>query len=551
MGGIGRLLTEKIFNFSLVPVTICYIMQKLLLCSWMNRSCERQCIKEVEMKKILFPVLIVALLAFALPQVFAAGDATTLTLGVDQEVIGLDPHIVTSFSSHRRVDLMYNKLVRHNENLELVADLAESIDIPDNVTYIFNIRKGVKFHNGKELIAEDVVFSLNRILDPKTASPGRSYISSIKAIETLSPYRVKVTLSAPLASFLEGLASNNCAIVSKAAVEQYGNLQKVPVGTGPFMMKEWIPDNSMTLVKNPDYFESRTPYLEKVIFRIIPEQASLLAGVKAGNLDMATINDGSTIMLARRDANLNVMQKPGINVRTFGYNVTRKPFDNELVRQAMSLAIDRTEIVTIAEFGMGRPTGPIPVSATQWALPLAKIPYSTPDIAKAKALLAQAGYPNGFSFKIVTANSYEGGLAVAQVIQNQLKKIGVTAELEVVEWGIYIDRWVKRTFDAMVELRGGSSEPDRFLYRMIHSTGGVNNFLFKDAEVDALLDKGRALTKVADRKPVYDELQIALATKAPIVFLYSPLETHVLSKDVKGFKQIGNGSLYYLTYAYK
>jgi len=201
----------------------------------------------------------------------------------------------------------------------------------------------------------------------------------------------------------------------------------------------------------------------------------------------------------------------------------------------------------VAEFGMGMATGPIPVSATQWALPLSKIPFASPDIAKAKALLAQAGYPNGFTFKIVTANSYEGGLSVAQVIQSQLKKIGVNAELEVVEWGIYIDRWVKRTFDAMVELRGGSSEPDRFLYRMIHSTGGVNNFLFKDAEVDALLDKGRALTKVADRKPVYDQLQIALATKAPIVFLYSPFETHVMGKNVKGFKQVGNGSLYYLT----
>ncbi|MFA5851676.1 MAG: ABC transporter substrate-binding protein [Spirochaetales bacterium] len=503
------------------------------------------------MRKMAFLALLAALFALAVPQVFAAGAEKVLTLGVDQEVIGLDPNIVTSFSSHRRVDLLYNKLVRHNENLEIVPDLAEDIDIPDNVTYIFNLRKGVKFHNGQEMTADDVVFSLNRILDPKTASPGRSYLTTVKSIDKLSAYSVKVVLTAPLASFLEGLASNNCAIVSKAAVEQYGNLQKVEVGTGPFMLKEWVPDNSMTLVKNPDYFEKGAPYLDKVIFRIIPEQASLLAGVKSGTLDMATINDGSTIMLAKRDSNLVVMQKPGVNVRTFGFNVTHKPFDDERVRQAISLAIDRTEVVTVAEFGMGSPTGPIPVSATQWALPLSKIPYSTPDYAKAKALLAQAGYPNGFTFSIVTANSYEGGLSVAQVIQNQLKKIGVNAELDVVEWGIYIDRWVKRTFDSMVELRGGSSEPDRFLYRMIHSTGGVNNFMFKDAEVDALLDKGRALTKVSDRKPIYDQLQIALATKAPIIFLYAPFETTVLSKSVKGFKQVGNGSLYYLTYAQK
>jgi peptide/nickel transport system substrate-binding protein len=503
------------------------------------------------MKK--FAILILAAMLFALtaPQVFAAGEEKTFTIGVDQEVVGLDPNIVTSFSSHRRIDLLYNKLVRHNDSLEIVPDLAEDIDIPNNVTYIFNLRQGVKFHDGTELTADDVVFTLNRILDTKTASPGRSYLTTIKSIEKVSAYSVKVILTAPLASFLEGLTSNNCAIVSKAAVEKYGNLQKNEVGTGPFMLKEWVADNSMTLVKNPSYYEKGAPWFDKVIFRIIPEQASLLAGVKSGTLDFATINDGSTITLAKRDSNLVVMQKAGVNVRTFGFNVTHKPFDDERVRQAISLGIDRTEVVAVASMGMGQATGPVPVSATQWALPLSKIPFSTPDVAKAKALLAQAGYPNGFTFKIVTANSYEGGIAEAQVIQDQLKKIGVTAELEVVEWGVYVDRWSKRTFDAMVELRGGSAEPDRFLYRMIHSTGGVNNFMFKDADVDALLDKGRALTKVADRKPVYDQLQIVLATKAPIIFLYCPLETQVLSKAVKGFKIVGDGNLYYIAYAQK
>ena len=500
------------------------------------------------MKRVLYGIFALVLVALVLP---LGAQEKTLTIGVDQEAIGIDPHIVTSFSSHRRIDLLYNKLVRHDENLKIVPDLAESWDVPNNTTYIFNLRKGVKFHNGQEMTADDVIFSLNRVLDPKTASPGRSYIASIKSMEAMGTYKVKVTLSAPLASFLEGLTSNNCAIVSKAAVEQNGNLQKVEAGTGPFMLKEWIPDNSMTLVKNPSYFEKGLPYLDKVIFRVIPEQASLLAGVKAGTVDIAQINDGSTVLLAKRDSSLAVMQKPGINVRTFGFNVTRKPFDDVRVREALSLAIDRNEIVAASEFGMAQPTGPIPVGATQWALPLNKLPYYTPDIAKAKALLAQAGFPNGFSFKIVCSNSFEGGLSVAQVVQNQLKKIGVNADLEVVEWGNYIDRWVKRDFDSMIELRGGSGEPDRFLYRTIYSTGGVNNFLFKDADVDKLLDKGRELTTYAERKPVYDDLQIALAEKAPIIFLYCPFETHVMNKSVKGFKQIGDGSLYFIAETHK
>ena len=180
---------------------------------------------------------------------------------------------------------------------------------------------------------------------------------------------------------------------------------------------------------------------------------------------------------------------------------------------------------------------------------MSSLPFAAPDVAKAKQLLADAGYPNGFSFKITCSSTYEGGLAVAQVIQNELAKIGVTAQLDVVEWGVYIDKWVKRDFDAMVELRGGSGEPDRFLYRMLYSTGGVNNFLFKDADVDKLLDQGRTQTRPADRKATYNQLQTLISQKAPLVFLYSPNENQVLSAKVSGFKIVGNGSLYYLTYA--
>jgi len=138
---------------------------------------------------------------------------------------------------------------------------------------------------------------------------------------------------------------------------------------------------------------------------------------------------------------------------------------------------------------------------------------------------------------------------VAQVIQNQLKNIGLTANMDVVEWGNYIDRWAKRDFATMVELRGGSSEPDRFLYRSLHSTGGVNNFMFKDAETDALLELGREQTDPAQRKATYDKVQVVLSEKAPLVFLYSPNENQVTSPYVEGFKQIGNGSLYYVTHA--
>ncbi|GBD30382.1 Periplasmic dipeptide transport protein [bacterium HR32] len=166
-------------------------------------------------------------------------------------------------------------------------------------------------------------------------------------------------------------------------------------------------------------------------------------------------------------------------------------------------------------------------------------------------MLAEAGYPNGFSTRIVTSPTYEGGIAVAQVIQAQLREVGVVATLEQVEWGTYIDRWVKRDFDTMVELRGGDPDPDRFLYRTFHSAGAVNNFLFKDEAVDRLLERGRVNLDPERRKPIYEELQVLLVERAPALFLYTPFETQVLRPGLRGFRVVGNGSLYYLEEAQK
>ena len=303
------------------------------------------------------------LILFSIATVFAAGTeekpqvapqkSDTLTIGVSQEAVGLDPHIVTAFSSMRRIDLLYSRLVRLDENMKVVPDLAESWEIPNNVTYIFHLREGVKFHNGREVVADDVKYSLERVLDPSTASPGRSYISSIKDIEVMDTYTVKITLNAPLASLLDALTSNNISIVPKEAVEEYGNLQRVAVGTGPYMLKEWVADNSMTLVKNPDYFVQGMPVTDSIVFKVIPEEASLYAGVRSGNLDMATINDGATIRQAKTDKNVVVMSKPGMNVRVFSFNNKKPPFDDVRVRQAVALALDRTEILAMAEYGMG------------------------------------------------------------------------------------------------------------------------------------------------------------------------------------------------------
>jgi peptide/nickel transport system substrate-binding protein len=498
---------------------------------------------------LVMTVLSVAFLATtsAVPGTQAAPAKTTLTVGVDQEIVGLDPNKVTAFSSFRRLDLLYNKLVTYDADLHVVGDLAESWNTPDSRTYVFHLRKGVRFHDGQEMTSEDAVFTIQRILDPKTASPGRSYIDAVDDVTAPDRYTVRLHLKYPLASILSGLASGNAAIVEKAAVlkSPAGDLQKTEAGTGPFTLAEWVPDNFMRLVRNPAYFKHGLPKVDEVVYRIIPEQASLLAGVRTRSLDMATISDGSVAKQAQTDKALVVVQAPSLNLRIFSFNTTRPPFTDARVRDAIAFAVDRDAIVKAVEFGLGEISGPVPAPAKNWALPVAEFPEYHPNPTKARQLLQDAGAA-GAAFKIVASPTYEGGLAVAEVIQSQLRAVGLAPSIENIEWGTYINRWVKRDFDTMVELRGGDPDPDRFLYRTFYSTGAVNNFLFQDSAIDRLLDRGRVHVVAAERKPIYDELQKALVQKAPAVFLYTPFNTDVLQSYVKGFRLIPTGALNYI-----
>jgi peptide/nickel transport system substrate-binding protein len=468
----------------------------------------------------------------------------SIVVGVDQEAIGMDPNIVTSFSSHRRVELLYNRLVRYDPDTNIVADLAESWEIPDPTTYIFRLREGVRFHNGRELTADDVKYTIERILDPETASPARSFLVTVEEVVVQDPHTLEIRLSEPTASLLDALAHANTSIVPQEEVEAHGDLQRTIVGTGPFMLESWVPDQEMVLVRNPDYFEEGLPYLDSLTIRVIPEQTSLLAGLRTGSLQAALITEGSVLQLAERDDSLTVLSTPSLNMRTYGFNATREPFDDARVRQAIALALDRQLIIQAAELGFGQVTAPMPSSAREWAVPVEELPNYEADLERARELLQEAG-AEGLAFNIVTAATYEGGLAVAEVIQEQLRQIGLNPQLDVVEWGIYIDRWVQRDFDSMVELRGGGADPDRFLYRLIHSEGAVNNFLYGNPELDELLEAGRRSINPEERQEIYRDAQVLLASEVPYIALYTPVQTMVARSEVEGFQLVPNGSFRY------
>jgi peptide/nickel transport system substrate-binding protein len=429
--------------------------------------------------------------------------------------------------------------------MEIVPDLAASWEIPDSRTYIFRLRRGVRFHNGRELVADDVKYSIERIADPATGSPARAWLPPFEHIRVIDRHTVEFKLRHQLASFLSNLTLSNMAIVPREEVERHGNLHRVAVGTGPFRLDRWVPDDHMRLVRNPHYFRPGLPRVDELIIRVIPDEASLLAGLRARTLDMAHLSEPAVVDLARRARGIVTVQTPTILLRTFGFNTTRPPFTDARVRQAIGWALDRHRLLELAERGHGSVSGPIPIAIREWALPVDALPFARQDIARARRLLTEAGFPRGITFRILTSPGFRL-LPIAEVIQEQLREAGITAELEVLEWGAWVARWVRRDFDAMVEIRSGGIDPDGFLYRMLHSAGPVNNFLFRDADLDRLLDRGRVIVDFDRRKEIYDAAQRLIMERAPLIPLYSPHDTWSHLEDVRGFRQVATAQYHFL-----
>ena len=462
------------------------------------------------------------------------------------EVVGLDPHTSPAFSSKRVFELVYNTLVRFDGDMAIAPELASSWEISeDGRTVTFRLRPGVKFHNGDELTAEDVKFTFERILDEQTGAVARSFFTGITGIETPDPLTVVMKLDNPNAALLNNMANANVSIVSKKVAETM-DLNKEVIGTGPFKLVEWVPDNYMRFEAHRDFFLDGVPLLDGIELRVIPDESSILAGLRAGTIDWALIEDPKVAVLALGEESLQVVRAPSLAYHLLGLNTRREPFTDVRVRQAISCAIDRQEIIDTAALGQGKVTGPL--TSPFFALPVSEYPCYTPDLEKAKALLAEAGYADGFSFKIMTpAAEPATALAEAQDIQAQLKQIGIEAEIDLVEFGIYVDRWKKADFDAWIGLNSGSPDPDYMLYRYWHSSGNLN-FVpgWSDPEIDRLLDEGKTTWDPEARKAIYAEVQRKLVEAAPWIWTYVGYEYWAMQPYVKGFTPMSDGSILYL-----
>ncbi|MEA2527572.1 MAG: peptide/nickel transport system substrate-binding protein [Thermomicrobiales bacterium] len=461
-----------------------------------------------------------------------ASASGSLVIGKAQEAVGLDPALVTAASSFQIMAPVYQQLVSFDESGQPQPELAESWENPDDTTFVFHLRDGVTFHNGRPLTAADVKFSFDRILDPATKSAWLSQFEPIASIETPDDRTVRFTLKQPYGPFLATLSQDYAAIVPQDA----GDLQATMVGTGPFALAEWTRDTQTVLKAHPNYWEAGLPLVADLTYRILPDEAARLAAIRTGEIGLSSLASPAAVSLASRAEGVQVVTQETTDYYLLGINCQRAPLDNVKVRQALSLAVDRKAVLDAVFFGEGRVTGPIVPTLGDWATPVEQLPLYTQDLDQAKALLAEAGLADGFDLPILASPFYPEFINIALVLQSQLKEVGINVTLDQVEWGTFIDRWISRDFSTFVSYNGSGNDPDRAIYPVFHTGGSVNAFQFSDPEVDRLLDEGRTTVDPAARREIYHQAEALIAQAAPALFLFTRTAYFALRDNVQGFQ---------------
>ncbi len=440
----------------------------------------------------------------------------TLIWGQGADITSIDPHQGKETTAVQVTKHIFDTLFVVNEAGDIEGLLCESWTQDDDVTYTFKIRQGVKFHDGSDMTAEDVKYSLDRAI----ASSSVSYIVDfIDTVEVIDEYTVKVTLDAPYAPALRNLAVPYSAIIPSETGDATGEAY-VPIGTGPYQFVEWKQGDSATLKANPDYFRG-APLTENIIMKVIPEASQRTIALETGEIDLSYDILPNDLTKVEENSELVLHNIPSYTTFYMSMNMNNAPFDNQLVRQAVNHAIDRQAIVDYVAYGAGAPADSIIAPGVYGYYSTGVYEYS-PE--KAKELLAEAGYADGFKTTLYV-NDNQARIEVCQAIQGMLMEVGIEAEIIVEEFGTFINTTTTGTHDmAYFGWVTSTIDADYTYYSVIHSTqqGSPGNRTFiADPAADALIETGRSSTEDATRQKAYEDLAVLLhdtANNAPIIY---------------------------------
>ncbi|HXA94105.1 MAG TPA: ABC transporter substrate-binding protein [Candidatus Dormibacteraeota bacterium] len=494
---------------------------------------------------------ILVLLAAGALTVAPAQQASTLVVGLVAEPVALDPAQVTDLNSNRVGRRVVETLVAFaDETTQIVPGLAESWTISkDGLSYTFKLRKGISFHDGTPFNAAAVKFSIERQINPEHPAnklgkyPFAAYFfGNVKAVEVMDDSTVRFILKEPRASFLAILTAGAASIVSPTAAMKLGqDYAASPVGTGPFKFATWDHGQRVVLDKNPGYW--RFPVkVDHVIFRPITEDQARLTELLTGALDLIVGTPPDFVDQLENNPKVTLQRQVGAHVWYLGFNNAKKPFDDKRVRQALNYAVNKDAIVRDVLKGTGAVSkGPVLPGTWGDDAGLKAFPY---DPARARKLLAEAGLPNGFSTTLWVPESGSGmqsPVAMSTIIQSNLKAVGVTVNLQTMEWGTYLAKLRTKEQEMFaLSWMAGSEDPDLVLYPLLHSSQwtpvGPNRAMYKNPRFDDVLTQARLTTDQAKRAELYREAQRLLQDDPPWIFIDHEVQTAAYAKRVQGFK---------------
>ncbi len=515
------------------------------------------------MKKLLLAVLLlITSVAFAAPQ-----QGGTLVFGKGGDASTMDPSHASDGETFIPAQQVYDNLVQFKYgSTEIEPALAESWSVSDDgLEYTFKLRKGVKFSKTKyfkmdsEFTSKDVVFSLKRQFDKSHPynKVGGAYIywsamsmdSIVKDVIAVDKYTVKFTLKKREAPFIANLAMEFAMILSSdyadalAKKGKQAELSKKPVGTGPFIFKSWRKDDKIVYTANKNYWNGR-PYIDKLILKVITNNSVRAAELKAGSIHIMDAPNPAEVASLEANPKIKLVKQEGLNVGYLAFNQEKKIFKDKRVRQAISYAINTKAIVKSIYEGLGKvATNPIP--PTMWSYNKALKGYAyNPE--KAKKLLAEAGYPNGFETNIwamPVARPYNpNGRKVAEAMQADLAKVGIKVKIVSYDWSTYLQKSSMGEHDmVLLGWTGDNGDPDNFLNVLLSAHAAEhkpaeNRAFWKNAEFTKLIDDAKTITDVAERTKLYEKAQVIFEEEAPWKTIAHSIVVEPMLTKVHGFK---------------
>ncbi|MGQ0570903.1 MAG: ABC transporter substrate-binding protein [Armatimonadota bacterium] len=481
------------------------------------------------------------------PAAPAGGAATprrggSLNATFSSDPAHLDPHRGTTAQNF--IPLVYNGLVRFKTGTDvrvdeyvLEPDLAERWEQPNPTTYVFRLRRGVRFHNvapvsGRELTSDDIVWSLERMLADDPENIKRDLFSVVKSYEAVDRYTVRITLSEPFAPFLDNLATVFASIVPRAEIDY----KRVAIGTGPFLLDSFTRGARYVYRRHQQYYERGKPYLDEIVIHILRDFATRAAALRASRVDVVDLLPFGQAQPIIKEGNLVWEKYQGIFSVHARLNVSRAPLNNEKVRQAMSLAMNRQAIAIALGGGEGVVNGPVPTGLGKWAVDWRQLPFFQRDVTKAKGFLREAGFPDGFTIEAVGGSSPDNRRIILEAMQAQWRQIGITLNIRLIDTATVQRVRFQRDFTILADNFTLSSDPDSYLFLEYHSKSSGNVGGYGDPELDKLLEAQRRELNPARRLELVRQASVRAARDAFILTTGDPIYVSLAWPYVKGFR---------------